>query len=123
MAKIQIKIYIKNNNDVIELLKNAIYNSSNNTIKYLDDDPLKTSVLIDLNNKTILRENKDIKFLLTFDINEDKILNCKLKGTNKILPIKLSTKSMEIENNLFKVEYETYLEEELISRVLFKINY
>ena len=64
-----------------------------------------------------------IKFILTFDINKDKILNCKLKEMNQILSFNLKTISLEQQEHLFRVSYEIIVERETISKIYYEINY
>ena len=78
---------------------------------------------MDFHNGTLTRENKDIKYILTFDINKDKILNCKLKEMNQILSFNLKTISLEQQEHLFRVSYEIIVERETISKIYYEINY
>ena len=123
MAKIPIRIHMISNDTVQDFETFGIYDANLGILKYVDCDSSKTQVLLDFHNGTLTRENKDIKFILTFDINKDKILNCKLKEMNQILSFNLKTISLEQQEHLFRVSYEIIVERETISKIYYEINY
>lgn len=123
MAKIPIRVHMISNDTVQDFETFGIYDANLGILKYVDCDSSKTHVLLDFHNGTLTRENKDIKFILTFDINKDKILNCKLKEMNQILSFNLKTISLEQQEHLFRVSYEIIVEREPISKIYYEINY
>lgn len=123
MAKIPIQIHMISNGVVQDFKTFGIYDAKLGILKYVDCDSSKTHVLLDFYNGTLKRENKDVKFILTFDINKDKILNCKLKEMNQILSFNLKTISLEQQEHFFRVSYEIIVERETISKVYYEINY
>ena len=123
MPKIPISIYMITNNQKIEYKTQGIYDQNLRILKYVDCDSLKTRVFLNFDACTLIRENKDIKYILTFNINKDKILNCKLKEMGKTLSFDLRTISLEQQDHLFRVSYEILSEGELLSKIYYEINY
>ena len=104
MAKIPIRIHMISNDTVQDFETFGIYDANLGILKYVDCDSSKTHVL-------------------SFDINKDKILNCKLKEMNQILSFNLKTISLEQQEHLFRVSYEIIVERETISKIYYEINY
>lgn len=101
MAKIRIKVEL--NNEVNDYL--AIYDLETNTIKYQENDELKTLMTVNLNNGSIIRENKDLKMILTFDKKKDTITNCKFKYMEKEMTFVVKTSAILISEKYLKVSY------------------
>lgn len=123
MSKIPISIHMISNDEHINFKTFGIYNQELGILKYVDCDKLKTHVSLDFRICTLTRENKDIKYILTFNINKDKILNCKLKEMNQTLTFNLKTISLEQQDHLFRVSYEILGEGEILSKIYYEINY
>lgn len=113
--KKQVSVTLKTKDETLEYKTNAILNQEKNTLSWIETDALKTHMILDFQNKNLIRENKELKMILTFDKKKDKIMNCKLKGLKKEFRIKIEIPYLKIEENSFEITYhlkETELEKE-----------
>ena len=117
MAKIKIKVSV--NNEVNTY--NSIYDEELNILKYIEKDDLNTMMIVDLNKKEIVRENKDLKMILTFHTNEYKITNCKFKDLQNEVVFDTKTKKLELTKNRFYVLYDLIQNEEIVNTVEYEI--
>ena len=117
MAKIKIKVSV--NNEVNTY--NSIYDEELNILKYIEKDDQNTMMIVDLHKKEIMRENKDLKMILTFDTNEYKITNCKFKDLQKEVVFDTKTKKLELTKNRFYVLYDLIQNEEIVNTVEYEI--
>ncbi|MEG1494789.1 MAG: hypothetical protein RR047_01470 [Bacilli bacterium] len=123
MSKIAAQVYLKNNNNEYRYETNAIYDKDLNILKFQELLPVKTQIHIDMNSLQITRENKELKMILTFDKKQAKIMKCELKGINQTFSFKLQTRKIEVSQQKFLVEYDTYVEDELLDHIIFEITF
>ncbi|MEG2283191.1 MAG: hypothetical protein RSB99_01000 [Bacilli bacterium] len=123
MSKIAAQVYLKNNNNEYRYETNAIYDKDLNILKFQELLPVKTQIHIDMNSLQITRENKELKMILTFDKKQAKIMKCELKGINQTFSFKLQTRKIEVSQQKFLVEYDTYVENELLDHIIFEITF
>lgn len=81
------------------------YDKDNNIIYYNESGSLITSMTIDLNNKILIRENKD--YLIKYNLLENKETTNKvtIKELNKTLDIRIKTEKFEITETKIEIEY------------------
>lgn len=81
------------------------YDKASNIISYIETVPLITSMTIDLNNKILIRENKD--YLIKYKLLENQETNnkIKIKELNKILELRVKTEKFEITKDRIEIKY------------------
>ena len=102
MAKKQIKITLKNNDETIE--NSVLSIIANNTIKY-SDNGITTVVKIDENKITMIRENDDYKITLVFKEKKSSNGTYFLKENNINYTLDIYTSVLEYSNSDIKIEY------------------
>ena len=106
--KINIKVYIENNDEKIVFDCNAIYLKDKNIIKYQEKD--KTNVTLNIKDNILIRENKEIYMQYKFIKNKS--------SKNKVLIKELNKEIEEYDiNDLIKEQLEVVINTlELINR-------
>ena len=117
MSKVNLEIKMITNNEERNLSLIGIRNE--NKIKYIDDE---SHIEVDFSDKFIKIDNPDYSIVLTFDINEAKILNYKLKKFNKEIVLNIETKRLEVDNDSFFVDYELIDNDSTISCVSYELH-
>lgn len=102
MPKIKALIRIKND-DVVEELKTTII-IQDNKLKYKEKD--NTTMIIDLKNDKMTRENNNLKMEFSFSLSHKTKGIIYLKDMNQTLNVEIKTKSLEKTNNDIEIEYE-----------------
>lgn len=101
-----------------EYISNIIGEKNDNIITYKDDNVL-VSLVIDKQVK-LIRENDDYKAELVFDNNKSTVGTYLLKDTNTVLPIKIDTKKMIINDNYMEIIYKLNTQD---NQVKFEVSY
>ena len=114
MSKIDIKVIIKNNNEVSEEKYSAL--KSNNKLLYFEKE-FKTTLFLDDIIK-IKRESDDYLFYLEFIPNKETKGSCKLKKENIIIDLKILTDYIIVEENIIIIKYNVLTTEQ---DVIFKL--
>ena len=99
MPKIKIKAEIINNSDKQTIETDAIL--QNDILKYLEND--NTKVVLNLEDKTLIRENDKIKMYYSFSNNKGLI---EIKEFNKIVDLDIKVKEVKRNGNNIRVNYE-----------------
>ena len=117
--------YLKNISREIIYNTEGIWNESLKTLLWKENDKLETTIKIDFEKKEITRNNKEFKMILTFDKKKDKIMNCKLLrgGTWYSFSLTVRILKEEIKNKVFKLKYETYLDDEKLDTITLDIHF
>ncbi len=95
------KISLKTAEEVIQY--DILIELKNNKINYQEPDSLKTNVLLDLNTKVLLRDNKDIYLEYRFLNNDGDIY---VKDLNKNIHLNLTDVKLEERNTYIKIQYK-----------------
>ena len=117
MSKVNLEIKMITNNEERNLSLIGIRNEKK--IKYIDDE---SHIEVDFSDKSIKIDNPDYSIVLTFDINEAKILNYKLKKFNKEIVLNIKTKRLEVDYDSFFVDYELIDNDSTISCVSYELH-
>ena len=102
MPKKEIIVKLKNNYIDDSINTQAII--SDNKIKYKEKD--NTKVILDLNNKELIRENNELymKYIFNEKKETDGIID--IKELNRKILLKIKTKKYRINNNIINIEFE-----------------
>ncbi len=114
MSKIDVKVIIKNNDEVSEEKYMALKN--NQKIEYLEKE-FKTSLFLKDIVK-IKRENADYLFMMEFIPNKETKGSCKLKKENITIDLEILTDYIIIEENIIIIKYKVLTTQQ---DVLFKL--
>ncbi len=110
MSKIKIKavIFSKENKYVTE---NKLALKKDNDITYNDNGSL---ICVSINSEKVLlrKENKDIKLNLEFEEGKSLISFYLIKDLNIKIKIETKTKSLKINDNFIKIEYDLFMNNE-----------
>ena len=99
MPKIKIKADIRTKDDKTTTEATAIIQED--ILKYQEND--KTKVILNLEDKTLIRENDSIKMNFSFNTNKGLI---EVKEYNKIIDIDIKVKEIERKGNDIKIVYQ-----------------
>lgn len=110
MSKVKVTGYIKNKEGIQEYQTKGIYQSDEKILKFQDNNQENTMILIHFMKQEIVRENKELKILLTFDKKKDTILNCKLKDFKKEMSFHVEITTCEVTENSLYLVYKTNIE-------------
>ena len=114
MSKIDVKVIIKNNDEVSEEKYMALKN--NQKIEYLEKE-FKTSLFLKDIVK-IKRENADYLFMMEFISNKETKGSCKLKKENITIDLEILTDYIIIEEKIIIIKYKVLTTQQ---DVLFKL--
>ncbi|MBO5414292.1 MAG: hypothetical protein J6A17_01560 [Bacilli bacterium] len=95
------KITLKNEEEVIKY--ELLIEFKNNKISYIENDSNNTSVLLDLNNKLLIRDNKELYLEYDFLNNKGVVY---LKELRNNMNINLNTIKYEITDNKIEIMYK-----------------
>lgn len=101
MSKVRIKVEIKNSEENNLREVDAIISDSK--LKYKEEE--NTTVVFSYLDKTLVRENNELRMDYTFDLNKETIGRIYIKELNKKLEIKIKTTKLKIENNDIEVSF------------------
>lgn len=101
MSKVQINVEIKNSEEHISKEIDAII--SDNNLKYKEAD--KTTVIFSYLEKTLTRENNELRMTYTFDIEKETIGKIYIKELNKNIEIKIKTTKLKIDNKNIEISF------------------
>lgn len=73
-------------------------------ISYIDQDGI-TSMILDIKNQKLIRENEDILIECSFLPNETTYQKITLKGYHQSLEIPMETKTFSVSDHFIKIEY------------------
>lgn len=102
MAKINVKIMLKNDKELSTYTTSAI--KLDNVIKYAEND-IKVIVSIDNDIVTLIRENNEYQLKLIFENMKKTKGNYLLKDNNVNIKLDIFTKSLSIEENRLNIIY------------------
>lgn len=108
MSKINIKVIIKNNDEVSE--EKYIALKTNSKIEYFEKE-FKTSLIFKDIFK-IVRENEDYLLEMEFIPNKETNGICKLKKQNVIIDLKILTDYVIFEENIIIIKYKVLTTEQ-----------
>ena len=114
MSKVDIKVIIKNNDEISEEKYTAL--KSEQKIEYFEKE-FKTSLFLKDVVK-IKRENDDYLFNMEFIPNKETKGSCKLKKENAIIDLNILTDYVIIEENIIIIKYNVLTTEQ---DVIFKL--
>lgn len=114
MSKVDIKVIIKNNNEISEEKYVALKTSKK--IEYFEKE-FKTSLKIK-EPLELIRENNDYLFIMEFIPNKQTNGVCKLKKENVIIDLNILTDYIIIEENIIIIKYKVLTTEQ---DVIFKL--
>ena len=102
--KINIKVYIENNDEKIVFDCNAIYLKDKNIIKYQEKD--KTNVTLNIKDNILIRENKEIYMQYKFIKNKSSKNKVLIKELNKEIEVVINTLELINREDCYEVKYE-----------------
>lgn len=95
------KITLKNEEEVIKY--ELLIEFKNNKISYIENDSNNTNVLLDLNNRLLIRDNKELYLEYDFLNNKGVVY---LKELRNNMNINLNTIKYEITDNKIEIMYK-----------------
>lgn len=104
MNKIVKVTLISNDNTTVFETKSVI-NEKDNTIKYVENDELKTIVKLDLKDYTLTRKNKNMRLRYHFDLNEVTKGELEVTGMNTKMFLNIETRRIERKENNVEIEF------------------
>ena len=106
MKKIKLNITLITNQEKEEYNLLGEYDKENKIITYTESKKLLTTMIIDMNNYKLIRENKDyyIEYKLIENKETDNII--KVKDINQELKLKIKTEKFKIEENELEIKYK-----------------
>lgn len=104
MPKLKTKIKIYSNNEKIEYDVNSIYNEEINKLIYKEPDNTKTSY--DYKNKTLTRENDELRMEYNFITGKTSRGRILIKDLNQSLEVDIRTNKIVQKDNNIQIEYE-----------------
>ncbi len=102
---------ILNSKDVdLNFITKCIYNKNNNTIKYIENDDLKTIAIFNFNDYTLTRKNS--KMTLKYKFIESKLTKgeLNLKENNLSMEIDVVTNKIIKQSNYICIEFKVFEE-------------
>lgn len=105
MNKVKLKITMISSNEKVENKVIGNYDKENKRLEYVDRQHLLTTMTLDLENKTLTRENKDYKIFYKFSESETTINNILMKDLNKELMMKIKTNKWSFNDNELVIDY------------------
>lgn len=114
MKKRKIKVTLITNDQKEEYNLLGKYDLSKNIIYYNENKSMQTKVTLDLNNKLLTRDNKEITLKLLFT-NKETTNNLFIKDLNKYLTIKIKTEKYKLTTNSVEISYIILDSNELIT--------
>lgn len=107
MSKVKIHIHLKNKEIKEDYEIIGIYDRTQKILKWQHlDFNQNTLYLFDWKTKCLIRENKEIKMILTFIEKQDKITNCKFKEFDHSVPLTLQIEQLQEDAKSFSVIYD-----------------
>lgn len=97
----QAKITLKTEEEVIEYDINI--NIKNNKINYIETDSKHTNVLLDLDEKLLIRDNQELYLEYNFSTNQGMIY---LKETGNNIAININTEKYQILDKRIEIMYK-----------------
>lgn len=88
----------------------CVINEKDNTIKYVENDELKTIVKFNYKDYTLTRKNKNMKLRYNFDLNNVTEGVLEVTGMNTRIYLKIETR--QIKQNNYNIEIEFLVEKE-----------
>ncbi len=101
MSKIKIRVSIQNEEETKSEETTAIYQE--NTFKYQEEG--KTKVILNLDEKTLLRENKELKMKYIFQEKKETDGIIETKELGKRIRVKIKTEKIERKENDIKITF------------------
>lgn len=111
--KFIIKLVTSDNKEEYSLL--GKYDQEKNIIYYQESKELLTDVSLDLNNRMLIRNNRDYYLKYKFQENEETENEIKLKDLNQSIKLKIKTEKFKITNNKVEIIYKILDSNETIS--------
>lgn len=105
MEKRKIKVTLITNEKHEEYNLLGKYDLSKNIIYYNENKDMQTKVILDLDNKILTRDNKEMTLKLLFTQNKTTTNNLFIKDLNKYLTIKIKTEKYELTPNSIDISY------------------
>ena len=118
LSNILVDILLKNNDEIFEE-KNINAKRKNNLLFYeLDDDKYELNI-----NKNIIlkKENQESILKFNFDENEKNIAEYYLKEFDSYINIKIKTNYIRNIDNEITINYDLYIEDDLVGNNTYKI--
>lgn len=111
--KLLISLITNNSKEEYNLLGN--YDSENKIIYYNENREIQTSMQIDLKNKILIRENKDIYIKYNFIDKKETSAIIRLKESNYETQVTIKTKKIVITDNKMSVVYKILDSNEIVN--------
>lgn len=118
MKKKKLNIILITNEETKEYNLLGEYDKENNIIYYNENNDLVTKMEIDLNNNTLIRENKDYYIKYNLIENQETINKITIKELNQDLDIRIKTEKFEITENKIEIMYTLLDSNEKITYVI-----
>ena len=103
LRKIKVTLITNTTKEEYNLL--GKYDLSKKIITYNENKQLQTKVILDLNSRSLTRDNKDLKVDLLFDENGETSNELFIKELNKYLTVKIKTESYNLTENSIEIVY------------------
>ena len=103
LRKIKVTLITNTTKEEYNLL--GKYDLSKNIITYNENKQLQTKVILDLNSRSLTRDNKDLKVDLLFAENVETTNELFIKELNKYLTIKIKTEYYNLTENSIEIVY------------------
>lgn len=103
LRKIKVTLITNTTKEEYNLL--GKYDLSKNIITYNENKQLQTKVILDLNSRSLTRDNKDLKVDLLFAENGETTNELFIKELNKYLTIKIKTEYYNLTENSIEIVY------------------
>ena len=118
MKKIKLNITIITNQAKEEYNLLGEYDKENKIITYTESNNLLTTMLININNHKLIRENKDyyIEYNLIENKETDNII--RVKDINHELKLKIKTEKFELKENKLEIKYKVIDSNEDITYII-----
>lgn len=118
MKKKKLRIAVTSNNSKEDYNVIGIYDKDNEKIEYYENRNLVTSVILDLKNKILIRDNKD--YYLEYHLLENQITENKIdiKELNQSMILKIKTEKFTLLENKVEIFYTLLDSDEIIKYII-----
>ena len=97
---------------------NLLGKCNKDIISYNESGTLKSNLILNLKEKTLVKENIDYKITLIFDKDNITTNEVYLKKEEKILKLELETIKYEVTNSKIEIKYKVLDSEEVIEYII-----
>lgn len=105
MKKEKLSVTITTNNLKEKYNLLGEYDRENSILTYYENNKLRSKMIIDINKKTIIKENIDYKITIELNLNKETTTKIKLSNVEQELNLKTKTKEFSLKNDLLIIIY------------------